>query len=81
MLQKGFLKPQETEKTARIAKRSRMLFFSGIFIIIFALIYLMAHSLTHSGIIVGICMLIVGFCVVSASIWMNFFSQNKRRKG
>ena len=80
MLQKGFLKPKETEKTTRAAKRNRMLFFLGLLLIIFALIYMMGHSLVRSDVIVGLCMLIAGFCIASVSMWMKFFSQNKKTK-
>ena len=79
MLERGFLKHREKEDI-RAMKRRRMLFLSGVFFILFALIYLMIHIQTHAGFIVGISMLIIGFCMISVSMWMNLLTQKNDRK-
>jgi len=80
MLERGFLKHQESEEENRAKKKRRILFFSGAFFILFALIYLMTHSHIRTGFIVGIFTLIIGFSMLSVSMWMNFFEQKKQRK-
>ena len=80
MLERGFLKHQESKEDIQALKRRRIFFFAGVFFIFFALIYMMIHIPVRDGFIVGISMLIIGFCMISVSMWMNFFAQNKRRK-
>ena len=80
MLQKGFLKSRETKETLRAAKRSRMFFITGTVVVLFSLIYTMLHHSGRIGFITGVCLLIVGFCMISVSMWMNFITQNKHRR-
>ncbi|MDR1172968.1 MAG: hypothetical protein LBL24_10980 [Bacteroidales bacterium] len=82
MLQKGFLKPRE-KGSSRIIKISRVFLFAGIIIVFFAL----GAAVISSGEPLRLAqyasawfpMMIVGFCLVFISIWMNFFAQNRRR--
>ena len=81
MLQKGFLKPKEDSKNARIVKKSRMLLLAGVVLIVGAMICMMTNlqqigSLTTVWLVV----MIIGFCLTSVGLWMNFFAQTKKYK-
>ena len=82
MLQKGFLKPCETEENARTLKRSRMFFFVGIFAILSGfLVFMIRMKQEQEEIsIVWLVLLIAGFFLISVSMWMNFFAQKKKRR-
>jgi len=80
MLERGFLKHLESKEDFLATRRRRILFAVGVFFILFALIYMMFHIQIRAGFIVGVSMLIIGFCMISVSMWMNFFAQKDQRK-
>ena len=80
MLQKGFLKPKETEEQSRAIKKSRLFLFAGIVMALCSLIYTMSNIFERTSLFIGASMLIAGFCLITASIWLNFFTQNKGRR-
>ena len=82
MLQRGFLKPRETEQNTRAVKRNRMFFFAGIFMILAGFLALVLHMQQGQGgnSPAGLILLIAGFLLMSVSMWLNFFTQNKGRR-
>ena len=82
MLQRGFLKPQEKEENARAVKRSRTMMIVGIFMILSGFLVLMMRMQQGQAEIsmVWLIFLVVGFLLISISMWMNFFTQNKNRR-
>ena len=81
MLQKGFLTPKEDSKNARIIKKSRMLLLAGVVLIVGAMICMMTN-LQQTGLFaaVWLIVIIIGFCLASVGLWMNFFAQSKKHK-
>ena len=82
MLQKGFLKPQEKKENLRAVRRSRMIFFMGIFLILTGFLALLLRMQREPEEIsfVWLILLFGGFLLITVSIWVNFFSQNKTRQ-
>jgi len=82
MLQRGFLKPQGKEENARAVKRSRMLMIVGIFLILSGFLVLMLRMQQGQQEIsmVWLILVVAGFLLISVSMWMNFFTQNKNRR-
>ena len=82
MLQRGFLKSEEKEENARAVKRSRMLMIVGIFMILSGFLVLMLRMQQGQQEIsmVWLIFLVAGFLLITISMWMNFFTQNKKRR-
>jgi len=82
MLQKGFLKPQETKENIRAANRSRIFFFVGVFMILSGFLVLMVRMQQGQERIslAWLILSVTGFLLISISIWINFFTQNKNRR-
>ena len=80
MLQKGFLKPRETDENTRAKKIIRMFFFIGIFFVLSGFLHVMVRIKQEGPIsILCLILLIIGFLLISVSMWVNFFSQKKKR--
>ena len=78
MLQKGFLTSREEKKNNRPI---RIYIFAGIFMIIGGiLLYMVQIQQAQEISIAWLILVIVGFFLVSVSMWMNFFAQNKNRR-
>ena len=82
MLQRGFLKRQETKENNQTVKRSRMFTFGGIFMILagFLVLMLQMQQEQADNSFIGLILVIIGFLVISVSMWMSFFAQNKTRR-
>ena len=82
MLQKGFLRPSEKEEDIRTIKRSRMFIIAGIFMVFVGFVVFMMDIQQETGqiSIAWLILVVVGFLLVSISMWMNFFAQNKNRR-
>ena len=81
MLQKGFLKPQQKKELSSITKLSRLFLFLGVLIVLSAMFYMMMNiQQADTFISVWLSVMIFGFCLVFVSIWMSFFSRNKKRQ-
>ena len=82
MLQKGFLKPREKEENSRAAKRSRTFFIAGVFLILSGFLVLMTRMQQgqEKTSITYMILFFFGFFLLSVSLWMNFITQNKKRK-
>ena len=82
MLQKGFLKSPEKEKTTRTVKRSRMFFFAGVCTILLGFLVLMTRMQQGEEqiSIAWLILLVAGFFLISVSLWMNFFAKNRSRR-
>ena len=76
MLQKGFLKPQESKEDSRALKMRRAFLIGGIGGVLFSFIALMMSNLHRFWIFV----MIVGFGLIFISMWMNFLVQYKNKK-
>ena len=77
MLQKGFLKPQESKEDNRALKRRRVFFFGGIGVVFFSFIALMINNFHQ----VWVYVMMIGFCLFFISLWMNFFAQRNKKTG
>jgi len=78
MLQKGFLRSHEEKKNNRL---SRIFTFAGILLIIGGILLFMFQIQQAREIsIAWLILVIVGFLLVSISMWMNFFAQSKNRR-
>ena len=82
MLQKGFLRPPKKEETARAIKKSRVFFFAGVLTMLMGFIILMVRMQQEGGQIsmAWLILVIAGFLLISVSLWINFFAQNKHRR-
>ena len=82
MLQKGFLTSREAEENTRAVKRSRMFLIVGVLMILggfFLLLGQMKHGQEELS-IAWLILVVTGFCLISVSMWMNFFRQKKNRR-
>jgi len=75
MLERGFLKHQESKEDDRALKRRRAFLFGGIGGVLFSFIALMMSNLQQFW---GFVM-VIGFGLIFVSIWMNFLVQYKNR--
>ena len=87
MLEKGFLKPKENPENVREVKKSRMFIIVGIVVAVAALFFMMSllqpdDSLTNqlSSVRMAGMVIIAGIALVFIGLWMNFFTQNKKRR-
>ena len=81
MLQRGFLKSRtkEGQKTS-VAKTSRLLLVLGVIFMLSAMFFMMSNAQQDATVIhVCVPVIIAGICLVIISIWLQFFSQNKKR--
>ena len=81
MLQKGFLKPQTKKEPNSVAKFSRLFLFLGVIIVLSAMFYMMMNIQQADAFMnVWLSVMIAGFCLVFASIWLSFFARYKKRQ-
>ena len=77
MLERGFLKHQESKEDIHALKRRRMFLFGGIGCVLFSFIALMTTNFQQFEIWIFVMM--IGFGLVFTSLWSNFFAQYKNR--
>ena len=79
MLQKGFLNNKENPDNFRTIKKSRLLLLAGVVLIVGAMIFMMTNlQQTGTFATLGLVVIIIGFCLTSVGLWMNFFAQSKK---
>ena len=78
MLQKGFLKSRYNEGSTRVAKTGMILFLAGVVIILGNFFGMMAQIQKGEQIsILFLIIFIIGFFMLTVSLWTKFFVQNK----
>ena len=80
MLQKGFLKPRNTEERARSEKQRRMLLGAGIVMVFGGLLGMFAGMSAGKLPIVAAALLAIGLFIIASGMWMNFFTQFRKRQ-
>jgi len=84
MLQKGFLKSsREDQNEIRAVKNSRTFLFAGVIAVLLAFMYMITQfrqDNIHSSVMIAGILMIAGIVLISIGTWMNFFSQNKKRR-